>query len=100
MFTKLNNLISRIYIKDLAREWVGFKRWQNDEYLNEIAGDEIIEVDEIDRTLDGFEYFHKIYRRFKLTYREFMQRMNDENRTRNYYFSEYRVPLSLLKDIS
>jgi hypothetical protein len=68
--------------------------------LNEIAGDEIIEVDEIDRTLDGFEYFHKIYRRFKLTYREFMQRMNDENRTRNYYFSEYRVPSSLLKDIS
>ncbi len=79
---------------------MGFKKWQNDEYLNEIAGDEIIEVDEIDRTLDGFEYFHKIYRRFKLTYREFMQRMNDENRTRNYYFSEYRVPSSLLKDIS
>jgi hypothetical protein len=45
-------------------------------------------VEEIDRSSNEFAYFMKKYGRIKLTYRDFMQRMNDENRTRNYYFAE------------
>ncbi len=77
-----------MYIKNLAREWNGFTKWQNDDYLYKVAGDEYIEVEEIDRIYNDFAYFMKSYGRIKLTYRDFMQRMNDENRTKNYYFAE------------
>ena len=53
-----------------------------------VAGDEYIEVEEIDRSSNEFAYFLKRYGRINLTYKEFMHRMNDENRTRNYYFAE------------
>lgn len=77
-----------MYIKNLAREWDGFKKWQNDDYLYKVAGDEYIEVEEIDRIYNDFAYFMKSYGRINLTYKDFMQRMNDENRTKNYYFAE------------
>ena len=87
------------YIKGLARKWPAFKRWPRDEYLIDNAGDDQIDVEEIDRAHNEFAYFLKKYGRQKMTYGEFMQRMANESRTRNYYFAEQEVPVMLQKDI-
>jgi hypothetical protein len=71
-FNKYLKRSKPVYIKDLAREWDGFKKWQNDDYLNEVSGDEYIEVEEIDRSSNEFAYFMKKYGRIKLTYSDFM----------------------------
>ena len=34
-----------------------------------------------------------------MTYHEFMKRMNQENRTKNYYFAEQNIPVELKKDV-
>ena len=34
-----------------------------------------------------------------MSYKQFMEKMNDNNRTKNYYFAEQRVPLNLENDI-
>lgn len=88
-----------VLIKGLARDWPGFTKWQSDEYLKEAAGDDVITVEEIDRQSNEFAYFVQKYGRVELTYSEFMDRMANESRTRNYYFAEQAVPPALASDI-
>ena len=77
-----------VFVKGLAKEWPGYTKWQSDEYLKEVSGDDIITIEEIDRQSNEFAYFAKKYGRVELTYSEFMNRMANESRTRNYYFAE------------
>lgn len=63
------------------------------------AGDDKIEVEEIDRADNEFAYFLKKYGRQQMTYNEFMEKMSNQSRTRNYYFAEQEVPVVLQRDI-
>jgi|ERR1712086_41980 len=88
-----------VLIKGMAKHWPGYQHWRNDSYLEEKAGDDQIEVEEIDRHSNEFAYFTKKYGRVKLTYSEFIQKIQDDDRKRNYYFAEQEVPVTLVDDI-
>ena len=69
--------------------------WQNETYLIEQAGDEIIYAER--QTDNRFAYFTAGAKRVYLTFREFLQKFREENRTYHYYYS-FEDPPGVLKN--
>lgn len=69
--------------------------WQNETYLVEQAGDEIIYAER--QTDNRFAYFTEGAKRVYLTFREFLAMFREENRTYHYYYS-FEDPPGVLKN--
>ena len=83
--------------KGYARTWPAYNLWQNETYLLESAGDEVIYAE---RQKDNrFAYFTEGARRVYMTYREFLDKFKEENRTVHYYYSFEDPPGPLKNDI-
>jgi hypothetical protein len=81
--------------KDYAKLWPAYGKWQNETYLKEMAGEEVIYAE---RQHDNrFAYFTEGARRVYMTYGEFLEKFKEENRTAHYYYS-FEDPPGPLKD--
>ena len=69
--------------------------WQNETYMIEQAGDEIIYAER--QTDNRFAYFTEGAKRVYLPFREFLEKFREENRTYHYYYS-FSDPPGVLKD--
>eukprot|EP00355_Strombidium_rassoulzadegani_P000133 CAMPEP_0168608272 /NCGR_PEP_ID=MMETSP0449_2-20121227/534_1 /TAXON_ID=1082188 /ORGANISM="Strombidium rassoulzadegani, Strain ras09" /LENGTH=201 /DNA_ID=CAMNT_0008648237 /DNA_START=315 /DNA_END=916 /DNA_ORIENTATION=+ len=85
----------------MARElWPAFRKWQDDDYLRERVGDEMVMVEEISRDSNEFSYITRDYQRAEMLYSEFIRVINDEKRDRNYYLAEQDILQPLKRDIT
>ena len=81
--------------KGYAKEQKAYHLWQNETYLIEQAGDEIIYAE---RQQDNrFAYFTEGARRVYLPFHEFLEKFKEENRTYHYYYS-FEDPPGVLKE--
>ena len=81
--------------KDYGKLQKAYHLWQNETYLLEQAGDEIIYAE---RQMDNrFAYFTDGARRVYLPFHEFLEKFREENRTYHYYYS-FEDPPGVLKD--
>lgn len=62
-------------IKGMAREWPAYDKWQQDSYLIQEAGDDLITAEGVDRKFNEFAYFQKKYGREEMSYGRFMEIM-------------------------
>ena len=75
--------------------WPAYGKWQNESYLKEMSGDEIIYAE---RQKDNrFAYFTEGARRVYMTFGEFLDKFKEPNRTMHYYYS-FEDPPGPLKD--
>jgi hypothetical protein len=81
--------------KDYAKLWPAYGKWQNESYLKEMAGDEVIYAEK--QKDNRFAYFTKGARRVYLTFGEFLEKFKEPNRTEHYYYS-FEDPPGPLKD--
>ena len=83
--------------KGYGRSQRAYDLWQNETYLIEKAGDEIIYAE---RQEDNrFAYFTDGAKRVYLTFREFLTKFREENRKYHYYYSFEDPPGILKKDV-
>eukprot|EP00347_Sterkiella_histriomuscorum_P019921 403339797 len=81
--------------KGYAKIWPAYEKWQNESYLKEVAGEEVIYAE---RQKDNrFAYFTQGARRVYMTYREFLDKFSIPNRTEHFYYS-FEDPPGPLKD--
>jgi len=71
--------------------------WQNETYLLEQAGDEIIYAER--QNDNRFAYFTEGAKRVYLPFREFLEKFREENRTFHYYYSFEDPPGPLKEDV-
>ena len=88
-----------VYVKDMAKEWPAYTLWKNETYLREKAGDIEIKVEETPRASTDFAYFQNTFGKKKMTFGEFLDKVRDPDRKKNYYFAEETVPAPLLEDV-
>ena len=81
--------------KDYGKQWPAYGKWQNETYLKEMAGDEVIYAER--QNDNRFAYFTEGARRVYMTYGEFLEKFKEENRTEHYYYS-FEDPPGPLKD--
>jgi hypothetical protein len=48
-----------VLLEGMAREWPAFTKWQNETYLREMTGEEIIHCEKAPRHKNEFAYFDK-----------------------------------------
>jgi len=83
--------------KGYGKKQRAYELWQNETYLIEQAGDEIIYAE---RQKDNrFAYFTEGAKRVYMPYKEFLQKFKEENRTYHYYYSFEDPPGVLKEDI-
>ena len=83
--------------RDYAKIQPAFYKWQNETYLKEVAGDEIIFAEK--QRDNRFAYFTEGAQRVYLPYHEFLDAFKVENRTFHYYYSFAEPPGELNKDL-
>ena len=83
--------------KGYAKTWPAFGKWQNESYLKEMAGDEVIYA-EVQRD-NRFAYFTDGARRVYMTFGEFLEKFKEPNRTEHFYYSFEDPPGVLKEDI-
>ena len=81
--------------KEYGKLQKAYHLWQNETYLVEQAGDEIIYAER--QTDNRFAYFTEGARRVYLPFREFLEKFKEEDRTYHYYYS-FEDPPGVLKD--
>lgn len=69
--------------------------WQNETYMVEQAGDEIIYAER--QTDNRFAYFTEGAKRVYLPFRDFLEKFREDNRTYHYYYS-FEDPPGVLKN--
>ena len=81
--------------KGYAKHQKAFDLWQNETYLIEQAGDEIIYAE---RQKDNrFAYFTENAKRVYMRYEDFLQKFREEDREYHYYYS-FEDPPGVLKE--
>jgi hypothetical protein len=81
--------------KEYGKLQKAYHLWQNETYLIEQSGDEIIYAE---RQKDNrFAYFTDGARRVYMTFREFLSKFKEENREFHYYYS-FEDPPGVLKN--
>lgn len=83
--------------KNYGRQQIAFQKWQNESYLHEAAGEEIIFAEK--QTNNRFAYFTEGAKRVYMTYGDFLDAFKVENRTFHYYYSFAEPPGPLAKDL-
>ena len=83
--------------KEYGRTWEAYGKWNNETYLKEAAGDEIIYAER--QSDNRFAYFTEGARRVYMTYGEFLDKFKEPNRTFHYYYSFEDPPGPLKNDI-
>ena len=64
-------------LKEYAKIWPAFKNWNNDTYIIEKAGDEIVYSERSPLESTEFAYFKKSFRKEYLRYSEFIAKMQN-----------------------
>jgi len=104
MFTKDYLFASKpLLMKNMAKEWPAFTKWQNETYLREMSGDDPIQCETTPLGKEEFAYFHKdagSWSKLNFTYGEFLTTIRDPQRKFNIYFAEEDVPGNLHEDIT
>jgi hypothetical protein len=81
--------------KEYAKLWPAFGKWQNESYLVETSGNEIIYAEK--QRNNRFAYFTEDARRIYMTFGDFLEKFKQANRTEHYYYS-FEDPPGPLKD--
>jgi hypothetical protein len=74
-------------LKNYAKTWPAFEKWNNHSYIIEKAGDEVVYTERSPINDKEFAYFKKKFRKEYLKYSSFIEKMQDKDRQFNYYFA-------------
>ena len=82
---------------EYARAQKAYHKWQNETYLKETAGDEVIFAEK--QKDNRFAYFTEGAKRVYMPYSEFLDAFKDKNRTFHFYYSFSEPPGKLNDDL-